>query len=367
MYIWDEAIIALLAVVLYHISHTKLFYKHLLLIVFYIFLCFFLYAFHPTEESSLAILATGLAALLLNYILKYFLPFLKENHLLFFSILLFLFILILIELLIIALRKELIPIPTFLSSFLKDNIIYVGNLDSPDFTLYYLKQGILFPIALIAYGYIILNSNYENNIIGIYLLGFIPFLFFNMLFFDEKFSRVFASYLPILVLIICLWFDHFPEKPLFQILMGFAVIITALASYRNGIAEFYNVPYIQAETELNDYGSMVSLAKKEIKNGRKCICIWANTHNEASFNLATELSIPLQDSRNHPYNYSKEYFSDILDFLETTNEPYILITATHTDWKIDAINPDFLPTLFEKYPYICFEPIRANAFMFFIN
>ena len=364
MYVWDEAVIAILALILYQLPQIRSLWIRLLIHLLYWITASIWYFLQTSEESALSVFAVGAAAWLIQQIGYPAICRIKEKRILLPILAAIFFSLLLAEILIICLRRQMIPIPHALS-FLKGTIIKNYYPSNPYFTKYFLKNGALFTVGLFGYGYLLAKKDIKKETLGIFTLAFLPFLAYNMFFFDSGPYRSYASFLPMALLIATLWLDSFSARRFYYLAAGTAVAATILFSYWDlDIIKFYKVPYIPNETNLNDYGSLVSQAQAEIEKGRKCIALWSNDHQMASFDLDTVYSFALLDSGNHPYDYGDEDLLAILDFFETTDQPYIFLIGTHCDWKLDAITPEFLSTLLNTYPY---EQYETRAFLFYIN
>lgn len=291
----------------------------------------------------------------------------------------------------------------------------------PRFSTYFIKQGVLFTIGAFGYGYFLFKKELKKETLGIYTLAFLPFLAYNMMYFDVGPFRSYASFLPMLVLITVLWLDHFSSCRYYRMAAGIAVAATVLFSYRYigtpedlieffitpqiyiyililvallwpghisvrrlcylaaGIAAaavicsnsvditgFYKVPYIYNETMLDNYGSMISQAQNAIAGGRKCIALWWFEHQMRTFELdiETEYAISTTDSINRLHGYTEEDLLELLEYLNTTREPYVLLLGNHSDWYLDPITPEFRATLLERYPY---DEYTDKGYLFYIN
>ena len=377
MYVWDEAIIALLAIIIYKLSHVTSLYKRIGLHILYFGISAILYIIQPSEQSSISVLFVGIAAWCLNYLGQHLIPFLKSRRLLIPVLCLFILILLGAECILLLLRADNPPIPSFLSKVV-DAFRRVTKFDTigigmPNFTLYFICQNLLLSIGLFGYGYSLLKDKFEkNNMIGIYSLALLPFLAYNMLYFDNGLFRSFVSFMPILILITILWLDHFTDTRLYRYVSLIAVLITIFFSnpglkqnpIKNMITFFQN-PYIYNETYFNEYEALINQACEDIKNGRKCIGIFSGMHQQAAFELNAEYSIALEDSVNVPVGYTAEDLELLLTYLSETNEQYVLLIGTHATWRVDGLIPGTMEYLRETYPYKRYG--YQDAFLFYIN
>lgn len=365
MYICDEAVISILALLLYKLALADSVRKRILLNILYIMVASFLFLFHPSEQSSISVLAVGIAAWIASYIGPFLLSLLQKKGKLLFSFLLSSFLLIGLEIIIVLIRTGEVVIPGGLRRI---TLLPTSPPGTPVFTLYFLTQNILLTLGLIGLGYFIVKNIKINRetIIGIYALGFVPFLAYNMLFFDCGPFRSFNSYLPILIFISILWIDSLPQSILYRSFATVAVIATVIfSSPDRKFISFYESPYIFQETYFNNYGGLIDQAKQEINNGRKCISIWANEHQQAAFELNCEYSIAIENSANCSNGYSADDLQNLLTYIAETDQQYALIIGIHTNWRLDTICPGFMEYLYQRYPYIKYG--QEDAFIFYIN
>lgn len=377
MYVWDEAVISLLAIIMYKLSHTTSLYKRMGLHILYFGISAILYVIQPSEQSSISVLFVGIAGWCLNYWGQRLISFIKSRKLLMPVLCLFILIMLGAECMLLLLRTENPPIPSFLSKLVdsfrqvtKFNTIGIGI---PNFTLYFICQNLLLTIGLFGYGYSLLKDKFEkNNMIGIYSLALLPFLAYNMLYFDNGLFRSFASFMPILILIAILWLDHFTDTKFYKYISMIIVLITILFSnpglkqnpIKNMMAFFQN-PYIYNETYFNEYEALINHACEDIKNGRKCISIFSSVHQQAAFELNAEYSIALEDSINVPVGYTTEDLELLLSYLQETEEQYVLMVAFHAAWRLDGLIPGTMDSLRSLYPYIRYG--HDEAYLFYIN
>ena len=367
MYICDEAMIAILALILYKLAHVNSILLRITLHIVYFITSVFLYLFQPSESSALAVLGVGIMAWVLNYIGIKLIPYLKKKGWLPIAFILCGILFIATLLYIIAIRTGTVPCPGFLSRAMVYH--YTIDIVEPVFTGYFLTKGIFLTIGLIGFGYVLVKKDLQNNLLGIYLLGLLPFLAYNLLYFDQRLFRAFASYLPVIIFVTILWLDQFPAtlKNIYR-LVG-VTVLTALFSYPRAtmhIKEFYTTPYSVGEIELDDHGSLVSQAMQEVSNGRKCICIWVSDHTKAIFDeLSWEAAFCLEDDLNHVYEYTEQDTADFLNYLDSLTEPYILVVGPDCARKIDGrITPEFMDTLRERYSY---HEYIQDSYLFYIN
>ena len=161
-------------------------------------------------------------------------------------------------------------------------------------------------------------------------------------------------------------------EPLYKCAQKYTLFFTLLSSIivilkpqaETDLIEYIRAPYIWNETNFNDYGGLIMETRKAMDEGRKCICIWSNEHEKAAFAMDAEYTIALADSVNVLNGYTKEDFYALLNYLQNTEEPYVLMIGTHCDWKLDDISEDFLDILFSEYPYSEYE---RRAYLFYIN
>lgn len=367
MYICDEAVIAILALILYQLTHVGSALLRIALHILYFVSAFFLYLFYHYESSALAVLGVGVMAWILNYIGIILVPYLKKKRCVPIALISCAFLIISMLLYIIAIRTGTVSCPGFLSRAMVYH--YTIDIVEPVFTGYFLTKGIFLTIGLIGFGYVLLKKDLKHNLLGIYLLGLLPFLAYNILYFDQRLFRAFASFLPVIIFITILWLDQFPvtKKSIYR--LAGVTVLTALFSYPRAtmhIKEFYTLPYSVGEITFDDYGSLVNQAAHEISNGKKCISIWVNDHAEAAFNdLDCEVSYCLEDDLNNQYAYTEQDLLDFLTYLDNLTEPYILVVAPDCARKISArITPQFMNTLCEQYSY---TEYLQDSYLFYIN
>ena len=209
--------------------------------------------------------------------------------------------------------------------------------------------------------------------IGIYSLALLPFLAYNMLYFDRAYFRSYVAYLPILIFIAVLWLDSFKDTARYRCISAIAVLITVLFSntglLQNPVrtmAVFYQHPYIYNETYFTDYEGLIIQARQDIADGRKCISIWPNMHQQAAFELDDEYSIALEDSRNVSLGYTEADIQSILTYLSETDDQYILLIGTHADGRLNAMNLEIMESLRETYPYTTYGDTR-KGYLFYVN
>lgn len=365
MYICDEAVIAILVFLLYFLAQVKTSRLRILIHILYFIVSTFLLIFQPSEQSSIAVCGVGIVAWLCNTLGEKISPLLKDKKYILYTFCLSVILLTIMEIFIIAVRKGTIPIPIILK---KVSTLNTSSIDIPYFTLYFLTQNIFLTIGLIGFSFKILKTfpGNKDNIIGIYSLGLIPFLAYNMLFFDSGPFRAFNAYLPVIIFITILWIDSFQRTIIVRSLSTIAVIITILLSSPDKkMLQFYQIPYIYRECFFNNYGALISQAKHELDSGRKCISIWANEHQQAGFELNTEYSFALENSINVSNGYTEKDLSDLMNYLETSDEQYILLIGTHTSWRLNSISTGYMEKLCNKYSYKKYG--LEDAFLFYIN
>ena len=335
MYVCDEAVIDILALILYKLAHTTSVFMRILLHILYFVSAGFLYCFQPKEQSAIAVLGIGILAWSLNYIGYIIIPFFKRRNYIRIALILCSVLVLAITVYIIAIRRGFLPCPRILSKAMVYH--YTIEIVEPIFTGYFLTKGIFLTIDLIGFGYLLLTRDLNNNILGIYLLGFLAY---NMLYFDQRLFRSFTSYLPILILVTILWLDHFSISKKSVCRIVFITVLTALFAYPRAtmhIKEFYTTPYIVGEVSFDNYGNLISQVSADIASGRKCFCIWANEHAEAVCNqLAWETDFCLEDDLNHIYEYTEEDFLNLIEYFETLQEPYVLVVGADCPRKINS-------------------------------
>lgn len=367
MYVCDEAVIAVLALILYRLAHVSSRGLRMILYFLYLAVASVLWLFQPTEMSSLAVLATGIAALLLNYAGSRLIPLLREKKRLLPALIACSVAFIAAMAGVVAIRSGMLPCPGFLSKIIFSQ--HAPGISQPVFIGYFLTKGIFLTIGMIGFGFLLLTKELRDNLLGIYLLGLIPFLAYTIIFFDQRLFRAFAAFLPILIFVTVLWLDHFPvtRRAVGRIVL--VTVLTALFSYPRitmHIKEFYTLPYSVGEVFFDNYRGLLAQASEEIRNGRKCFCIWVNTHAEAAFrDLQWDEDICLEDDLNNRFEYTEQDFQDLLDHFETLQEPYVLVVGADSARKIDYwITPEFMNTLRAEYSY---KEYMQDAYIFYIN
>lgn len=419
MYVWDEGTIAILAFLLYRFSRTRSVWLRLITHLLYFIVASFMVLFQPREQSSLSVLAVGIAAWIMYMIGYPLLTVLKKKGFLDRILIVIGIFIVIIEAYILCIRSRILPIPHIFPSNISSLLKPLTAESSPDFTLYFLTWGILFTIGLLGYGYLLLKRETKKEILGIYTLAFLPFLTYNMLFFDAGPFRSYVSFLPMVVLFTVLWLDEFSSRKHYYLAAGIAVIATVLFSYRftgnfNGILRFfitpnilvylvlfigllwpgrfsvrrlcymvigflsaaiiwnldiagyYRVPYIYNETNLSNYGGMVDDAIAAVESGRKCISFWHGDHFVATFepDLKSAYVFSYAASDNQLYEYTEDDLLALLDYFETTDESYVLLLCPHCNWLFGLMTPEILDMILEKYPYDRYE---FDGFLVYIN
>lgn len=367
MYVCDEAVIAVLALILYRLAHVSSRVVRILLHFLYFAAALVLWLFQPAEQSSLAVLGTAVLAWALNYAGIRLIPYLQTKNRLIPVLIACGIALAAVMACVVAVRSGVIPCPGFLSK-----IIFSQNgagISQPVFIGYFLTKGIFLTIGLIGFGCLLLTKELKNNLLGIYLLGLIPFLAYNVFYFDQRLFRSFTAFLPVLILVTILWLDHFPVSKKSVGGIAAVTVLTALFSYPRvtmHIREFYTMPYVVGEVFFDDYDGLVAQAAEEIRGGRKCFCIWVNQHAEAAFHdLEWDEDICLEDDINNRYEYTEQDFLALLDYFETLQEPYIVVVGADSARKIDYwITPEFMNTLRTNYSYVEYQ---QDAYLFYIN
>lgn len=306
-------------------------------------------------------------AWLLNYIGIRLIPYLKKKGWLPIALISCGILIIATLLYIIAIRTGILPCPGFLSKAMVYH--YTIDIVEPVFTGYFLTKGIFLTIGLIGFGYVLLKKDLQNNLLGIYLLGLLPFLAYNILYFDQRLFRAFASYLPVIIFVTILWLDHFPatRKSIYR--FAAITILTALFSYPRitmHIREFYTTPYSVGEIEFDDHGNLIAQAMQDVAGGRKCICIWVSDHTKAIFDeLDWETAFCLEDDLNNSYEYTEQDATGFLNYLNSLTEPYILVVGPDCARKIDGrVSPEFMDTLRNQYSY---NEYLQDSYLFYIN
>ena len=378
MYVWDEAVISLLAVILYKLSQTTSLHKRIGLHILYFAVSAFLFVIQPGESSSIAVLGFGVVSWCLNYTGLHLIPFLEGKKLLTPAICLLEILVVAVEFYVFPLRLDTsIPLfPDKLVHLIRPVIGYnhITSVETPIFSLYFVLHNVLLPIGLLGFGYLLLKNRYKNNnLIGIYSLALLPFLAYNMLYFDRTLFRGYAAYLPVLIFIAVLWLDSFQDTVQYRCISTIVVLITILLSNTGllqnpikSMTAFYQYPYIYNETSFNDYGGMIMQARQDIADGRKCISIWPNMHQQAAFELDDEYSVALENSLNVSFGYTAEDIEPLRTYLSETNEPYILLLGPHTTSRLNRMDPDIMLFLYETYPYKRYGNDREGL-LFYIN
>ena len=205
----------------------------------------------------------------------------------------------------------------------------------------------------------------EKNVLGLYIMAVLPFLAYNIFFSDLYILRGVVSYIPMMILVTALWLDKWNLGRLYNfVVIGITIVAVWLSYPELNVIHFYREPDIPGEFNINDYGSLVSKAKEEIANGRKCIAIWANDHQEACFELDTSYSLTIDDSVNEPHEISEEEILELFVFLRSTDEKYVLLVGPHTDFRIDEIVPGFMYGMKAKFPY---DQFQYYEYLIYIN
>lgn len=367
MYVFDEAVIAVLALILYKLARVSARGMRIILCFLYFAVASGLWLFQPAEHSSIAVLATGIAALVLNYAGSRAIPYLRERKRLIPALIVCGIALVVVMAGIVAIRSGMMPCPGFLSKIVFNR--HAPGIGQPVFIGYFLTKGIFLTIGMIGFGAMLLTRELKDNLLGIYLLGLVPFITYTVIYFDQRIFRTFAAFMPVLIFVTVLWLDHFAVS---KRAIGRAIgvtVLTVLFSYPRitmHIKEFYTLPYSVGEISFDDYGGLIAQASEEIRNGKKCFCIWANRHVEAAFaDLEWEADICIDDDVNNRYEYTEKDFDELLDYFRTVQEPYILVLGANSARKIDAwITPEFMDTLRAEYPY---KEYMQDAYIFYIN
>lgn len=361
-YVWNEAIVAFLALLLYLESRISRITIRILLNVAYFFFSGFTYFLHPSEESYLAVLIAGVTAWLINMIGPHLFPWLRQRRLERWLIVLAGLVLLFLELYIMAIRNGRAEAPKMWGRFAS-----LGNIAPVYFyiPMYFLKEGLLFSLALFFFGFTVMKGEMNNGVIGIYMLALLPLLAYCVLFSNLYMLRGLVPYIPMMILVVALWFDRWESTLLHNGIMLLAVIMTVWISYPHfDVIQFFKEPDICAEFNLHDYGSLVTKAQEEIRNGRKCIAVWANESQEACFDIDAEYSFAINDSINNPRDITEEDILNLFVFLMNTDEKYILLVGPHTDFRIDEIVPGFMYGMKAKFPYIEY---KHYEFIVYIN
>lgn len=384
MYIWDEAVISLLAVIMYRLSQVTPIYKKIGLHILYLALSAFLYMMQPREGTSASVFYVGIGALCLNYLGRYLIPWLKKKKLLIPVLCMSVPLMLGATYIFALLRKEEIR-PNAPYQYEKLTTLFqlfadhpaIPNVVSPIFTSYFICNNLLLLVGMIGYGYLLLKDKYkENNMTGIYSLALLPFIAYNMLYFDRYLFRTYAAFLPILIFIVLLWMDSFQDTKRYKYIALAAVLITILFSQpetnknpfigpiRDWIF-FVKYPNLTWETVFNEYGALITQAQQDIDEGRKCISIWRGTTQQYAFELDGDYPIPLENDVNVPYGYTAEDVDKLLSYLAETQEPYVLLISFHVNWSLDELVPGIMESLCETYPYKHYG--SNDAYLFYIN
>lgn len=365
-YIWDEAVLSTLVLLLYLLSRAEALSGRIVLYILYICLSMSLMVMQQSSHwISLAVAVFGICAIVINGVLSKILPGLKKQQ---YKMIIFISIIIIFlvsEVLLIALRSGVIELP--FSSNVINMIKKYEYQGYPYFTRNFYRGGIGLLIGVMAYGYYLVRyvDDYSNNIIGIYCLGVSPFIIYNMIWFDCFPMRIYASYLPVLVLVAVLGFDLFPNRIIYKCLIaGFCMLMIIKPQSGMHLKEYIRVPYIYNETNFNNYGGLVEETQNAIEDGRRCICIWSNEHQEAAFEIDAEYTIALENSINVANGYTRQDMDNLLRYLKNKNESYVLMIGPHCDWKIGVLREGFLEELITLYPYNKYD---KNAYIFYIN
>ena len=177
--------------------------------------------------------------------------------------------------------------------------------------------------------------------------------------------RGIVPYIPMMILVVVLWLDRWKNTRWINMLVPLITIIGIWLSYSDmGVLEFYQGPDIPGEYNLDNYEGLVSKACEEIKNGRKCIAVWENDHQEACFDIDTTYSFTINDSINSPHDITEEEILDLFVFLMNTDEQYLVLVGPHTGFRIDKFVPGFMYGLKAKYPY---DEFTHYEYLFYIN
>ncbi len=379
MYVWDEAAISLLALIFYRLAHTDSRRRKICLHILYFAVAAGLYIMQPDESSSKAVMLVGIAAWCANYIGVKLVLFLDSKRLITPVICLLELLIFGIEYMLFPLRLKIVPnspILAPLSTVIRNlgRLHSVVTVEAPVFTLYFATQSLLLSVGLLGCGYLLVKGKYkEDNRTGIYILALLPFIAYNMLYFDQSMFRVYAAYLPVLIFATVLWLDHFDDTRIYRCVSLAATALTVLMSapgymqnpFKNFIS-FYECPNIYHENVFNDYGGMIEQAKSDIAAGRKCISLWPNMHQQAAFELNDEYTLAFEGSINDWLGYTKEDIEPLLSYLARTEEPYVLLVSYHADSRLNRLDPNILDSLLESYPYKTYG-IDRPAYLFYIN
>lgn len=367
MYVWDEAVIAVLALILYKLAHVYSVRICLMLHFLYFAVAFALWLFQPTEQSSLAVLGTGILAWTFNYIGGRIIPWLKKKNYLIPCLFACGIVMMAVMACVVAIRSGIIPCPRFLSKIIINQ--HAEGISQPVFIGYFLTKGIFLTIGMIGFGHLLITRELKDNLLGIWLLGLIPFLAYTIIYFDQRLFRSFTSFLPILILMTILWLDHFSVSKRSVGGIAAVTVLTVLFSYPRAtmhIKEFYTMPYVVGEVFFDDYGGLISQVLQETHNGRKVFCIWVNEHAKAAFcEEEWEEGICLEGDLNNRYNHTEQEFMELLDYFRGVEEPYALVIWADSARKIDSwITKEFMNTLGRDYSYVEYP---QDAYLFYIN
>lgn len=364
-YVFDELVFSVLIFLFYQMSQTKCLRVRAVIIVLYVIVALSLAWLCPADLTDKAIAVFGVLALILNSILDKIIPRLRGKRYIRWIICVFFLLAIGVEGLIIAYRSGKVAIS--LPEEIANMFFPYGYSNYPWFTQNFYMGGIGLTIGIILYGYYIIckKEDYSDNVIGIYCLAMLPFIVYNMVYYDCFPMRVYASYLPALVLAAVLGLDRLPARnPYRFLILCLALLAVVKAQAGVGIIQFFREPYIYKETNFNNYGEQIKDAEEAVKNGRICIAIWSNEHQKAAFELPAEYVIAMEDSTNVPNGYTEEDLNILLEYLLQTDEPHVLLVGTHCYWRLDALSENFLATLGSLYPYRIYE---KDAYLFYIN
>lgn len=362
-YLWNEAVVALLALLLYLRPKLSKTFIRIFIDGVYFFVAAFTYFLHSSEESYLAVLMTGVGAWIVNLIGPYLFPWLQKKRLLRRMVAVGICLLLLfVELYIMAIRNGKIEAPGIWGRFGSLGLIAPTYFYIP---LYFLKEGLLFTIALFAFGFIIVREKVDNGVIGIYMLALLPLLAYCILFSNLHILRGLVPFIPMMVLVLAFWLDRWVKTPLQVVITLSATILTIWVSYPQlNVIQFFKEPDILMEFNMHDYGSLVAKAQEEICNGRKCIAVWANESQEACFDIDAEYSFAINDSVNNRRDITEEDIIGLYVYLMNTKEKYILLVGPHTDFRIDEIMPGFMYGMKANFPY---DEYKHYEFIIYIN
>ncbi|MEY8326743.1 hypothetical protein AALB47_22980 [Lachnospiraceae bacterium 54-11] len=361
-YLWNEAVILVLAFLLYLREKTTKIAVRFLIDITYFLCARFTYSLHPSEESYLAVFVVGIAAWGINLAGRYLFPWLCQRRLERWLILAVCLIVLFLEFYIMGVKNGKVEAPRIWERFAG-----VGTIASTYFyiPLYFLKEGLLFTIALFSFGFIVVEGKTDYGITGIYMLGLLPLLAYCVFFSDMYILRGIVSYIPMMILVVAFWFDRWPYTWVWRGLMLLITIIAVWVSYpRLNVIQFFKEPDILMEFNMHDYGSLVAKAQEEICNGRKCIAVWANESQEACFDIDAEYSFAINDSVNNRRDITEEDIIGLYVYLMNTKEKYILLVGPHTDFRIDEIMPGFMYGMKANFPY---DEYKHYEFIIYIN